>query len=40
MPNVPYARESKPVTRPFEAVEFDGHEIDVRLAIRVVDPFV
>lgn len=29
----------KPVTRPFEAVEFDGHKIDVRLATRVVDPF-
>ncbi len=29
----------KPVTRLFEAVEFDGHKIDVRLAIRVLDPF-
>ena len=29
----------KPVTRPFEAVEFDGHKIDVRLAVRVLDPF-
>ena len=29
----------KPVMRPFEAVEFDGHKIDVRLAIRVLDPF-
>ena len=29
----------KPVTRPYEAVEFDGHKIDVRLTVRVLDPF-
>lgn len=33
------ATMKKPVTRPFEAVEFDGHKIDVRLAARVHDPF-
>ncbi|CAE6956294.1 hypothetical protein [Paraburkholderia domus] len=29
----------KPATRPFEAVEFDGHKIDVRLTLRIDDPF-
>jgi hypothetical protein len=28
-----------PITRPFESVEFDGHKIDVRLTVKVVDPF-
>jgi putative transposase len=27
-----------PVTRPFEAVEFDGHKLDIRLPIRMTDP--
>ncbi|MCA8335381.1 integrase [Burkholderia multivorans] len=26
------------VTRPFEAVEFDGHKLDIRLRIRMTDP--
>jgi putative transposase len=26
-------------TRPFEVVEFDGHKIDLRLMVRLVDPF-
>ncbi len=30
---------TKPVRRPFEVVEFDGHKIDVRLRVRVIDPF-
>ncbi|WP_232455869.1 hypothetical protein [Burkholderia ubonensis] len=29
----------KPATRPYEAVEFDGHKIDVRLTLRIDDPF-
>jgi putative transposase len=32
-------QSKKPITRPFEAVEFDGHKIDVRLTLKVVDPF-
>lgn len=30
---------SRGVTRPFEAVEFDGHKIDGRFTIRIADPF-
>jgi hypothetical protein len=26
-------------TRPFEVVEFDGHKMDIRLTIRLIDPF-
>jgi len=26
-------------TRPFEVVEFDGHKMDIRLTVRLVDPF-
>lgn len=26
-------------TRPFEVVEFDGHKMDIRLTVRMVDPF-
>jgi putative transposase len=33
------AAVQKPVTRPYEAVEFDGHKIDVRLTLRIDDPF-
>ena len=29
----------KPATRPYEAVEFDGHKIDVCLTLRIDDPF-
>ncbi len=32
-------RVKAPITRPFEAVEFDGHKIDVRLTVKVIDPF-
>ena len=28
-----------PIVRPFEAVEFDGHKIDVRLTVKILDPF-
>jgi len=28
-----------PIHRPFEAVEFDGHKIDVRLTVKILDPF-
>jgi len=30
---------SLPVTTPFEAVEFDGHKINVRLTVTIEDPF-
>ncbi|WP_350357378.1 hypothetical protein [Paraburkholderia fungorum] len=29
----------KPATRPYEVVEFDGHKVDVRLTLRIDDPF-
>ncbi len=29
----------RPITTPFEAVEFDGHKIDVRLTVVIEDPF-
>lgn len=29
----------KPATRPYEAVEFDGHKMDVRLTLRIDAPF-
>ncbi len=32
-------QSKKPIVRPFEAVEFDGHKIDVRLTLKVIDPF-
>ncbi len=28
-----------PATRAFEVIEFDGHKIDLRLTVRVIDPF-
>ena len=28
-----------PIMRAFEAVEFDGHKIDLRLTLKVIDPF-
>jgi putative transposase len=28
-----------PATRAFEVVEFDGHKIDLRVTVRVIDPF-
>lgn len=39
-PNRPPADwpEPVPITRAFEAVEFDGHKLDVRLRLRVKDP--
>ncbi|WP_228892604.1 Mu transposase C-terminal domain-containing protein [Pseudoduganella aquatica] len=36
----PSEREQAPAaTRPFEVVEFDGHKMDIRLTVRMVDPF-
>lgn len=29
----------KPATHPYDVVEFDGHKIDVRLTLRIDDPF-
>jgi hypothetical protein len=29
----------RPATRAFEVVEFDGHKIDLRITVRVIDPF-
>jgi len=31
--------EAPPATRAFEVVEFDGHKIDLRITVRVIDPF-
>ena len=31
--------QSPATTRPFEVVEFDGHKMDIRLTVRMVDPF-
>lgn len=33
------AQKSPPATRAFEVVEFDGHKIDLRVTVRVMDPF-
>jgi putative transposase len=30
--------EAPPAVRPFEVVEFDGHKLDIRLRVRLVDP--
>lgn len=36
----PSALEHAPAaTRPFEVVEFDGHKMDIRLTVRLADPF-
>lgn len=31
--------QAPPATRAFEVVEFDGHKIDLRITVRVIDPF-
>lgn len=31
--------QAPPATRAFEVVEFDGHKIDLRVTVRVIDPF-
>lgn len=31
--------QTPPATRAFEVVEFDGHKIDLRVTVRVIDPF-
>ncbi|MDO8310403.1 MAG: hypothetical protein Q7T25_00540 [Sideroxyarcus sp.] len=31
--------QAPPATRTFEVVEFDGHKIDLRVTVRVIDPF-
>ncbi|MGF6265330.1 putative transposase [Paraburkholderia youngii] len=33
------ANVRKPATYPYEVVEFDGHKLDVRLTLRIDDPF-
>lgn len=36
----PSTTEQAPAaTRPFEVVEFDGHQMDLRLTVRLIDPF-
>lgn len=36
----PSTMEQAPAaTRPFEVVEFDGHQIDLRVTVRLIDPF-
>lgn len=35
----PDAQKPPPATRAFEVVEFDGHKIDLRVTVRVKDPF-
>lgn len=32
-------QQAPPATRAFEVVEFDGHKIDLRVTVRVTDPF-